>query len=73
MNPVPILLAVCLLPIFCHGPHRHVAKVQPPKSDCEEMVKSYREGFSFATRDVFVSQYPVAKQRHVLQCLDGGK
>lgn len=63
-----ILLAACFLLVFCHGPHRHVAK--QPKSDCVQIVEAYQE---FSTRDAFVSQYPVAKQRHVLQCLDGGK
>jgi hypothetical protein len=74
-----ILLAVCFLFIFCHG-HRHrpVAQSYPqtnvgPKmldangKSCEQITKGFD---SWGNQDDWVSEFPVAQQRRVLQCLE---
>ena len=74
-----ILLAVCFLFIFCHGRHHQpVAKSYPQTNvgpntrdvngqSCEQITKGFD---SWGNQDDWVSEFPVAQQHRVLQCLE---
>lgn len=77
---MPILLVACFMLIFCHGSHhpRAVAKSYPQASvgtrlqdasgrSCEQITKGFD---SWGNQDDWVSEFPVAQQRRVLQCLE---
>jgi hypothetical protein len=67
-----ILLAACFL-FFCspvhHARHHHVV-TKPPQQSCEQITKDRDK---WDRQDDWVSQFPVAQQHRVLQCLSKSK